>query len=106
MIYVSYATYHPDADKVQACRPTHQQYIFALLAKGHVVAAGSFPDGSGGLFVYEAESLEQARAFMENDPYIEAGAVTHYTVKEWEIHGAVPALLRTIYERESGIPVV
>lgn len=75
-------------------RPQHRSYLAALRHDGHVIAAGSFAEGDGALFLYEAESLEAARVFVEEDPFVKEHAIVSYKLRQYDIHGVTPALLR------------
>jgi hypothetical protein len=44
-------------------------------------AAGPFTDDSGALWIYEAETLDQAENRIEDDPYHAAGVIL-----KWQIH--------------------
>jgi uncharacterized protein YciI len=76
-------------------RPKHREYIFGLIDAGKVIAGGSFePDDDGGLFLYEARNLDEARRLVESDPYVRGGAIIGFKLREYAIHGANSALLR------------
>jgi pimeloyl-ACP methyl ester carboxylesterase/uncharacterized protein YciI len=84
MKFVTYASYVPDREAVDDLRPEHFEYMAGLLAEGKLAAAGSFADGSGGLFIYDMESFEDARAAASADPFAAGGAFARYEVKPWE----------------------
>lgn len=73
-----------DGDKVEAARPSHLDYLNARVADGSIHLRGRFPDGTGGLTIYKAETLEEARALAEGDPFISSGA-RKVDVHEWDI---------------------
>jgi uncharacterized protein YciI len=66
-----------DGPRGQALRPAHRAAHLARLETleqaGKLVIAGPFGDGSGSLVVFAADSIEDARAFAEADPYVIAG---------------------------------
>jgi uncharacterized protein YciI len=93
MIYANYLHYG-DREKILRLRPAHQKYLFGLLEQGKLVAAGSFPEDVGGLYLYEADSSEAAEQLMANDPYVLGNAIASYRITAWEVHGANPDLLR------------
>jgi uncharacterized protein len=94
MIYICIMDYGDEAD-IRRVRPRHQAYQFRLIEEGKVIAAGSLlhPD-DGGLFVYEAPSLEAAQRLVNDDPYMLEGCITGHRLQEYQIHGANAALLR------------
>lgn len=66
-----------DGPRGQALRPAlraaHLARLDALAVEGRLVLAGPFGDGSGSLMVIAADSLDEARAFAETDPYLTGG---------------------------------
>jgi uncharacterized protein len=93
MIFANYVRYGDEA-RILKIRPEHRKYMLALLDRGKVVAAGSFPSNSGGLYLYEVDSREAAEQLMTADPYFLGNAIAEYHIAEWEVHGANPALLQ------------
>jgi len=63
-----------DPDKSRDLRPQHLEFLTQEEGKGRIFARGRFVDNSGGLVIYVAESLEEARAIAERDPYVTSGA--------------------------------
>ena len=69
--------------KRQSARPAHLERLQTLQAQGRLALAGPFPaidspdpgpaGFRGSLIVAEFESLEQARAWADEDPYVAAG---------------------------------
>jgi uncharacterized protein YciI len=57
------------AAKRKIHRPAHLAKLEALAAQRRVVLAGPLMDGTGSLIVVSAESLAEAEALAENDPY-------------------------------------
>ncbi len=54
----------------------HAAYVERLLGEGRLVLAGPFLDDAGGLAVIEAESLEEARRVLAEDPALASGVMT------------------------------
>ncbi|MDT8860669.1 YciI family protein [Alkalihalobacillus sp. MEB130] len=63
-------------------RPQHLEYLEKLESEGKVFAKGPFVDGAGGLVIYQANSIEEARELAEADPYIIHG-VRSLQLHEW-----------------------
>jgi uncharacterized protein YciI len=80
-------------EKVAALRPTRREYIAQLAAEGRLVAAGPFTDGSGGLFIYTADSLAAAEEIVAADPYQVGGAFASYRLSPWEVVWVNTALI-------------
>ena len=81
-------------EKRLAARPAHLERLQQLKNQGRLVLAGPHPaidnedPGSAGftgsLIVAEFESLEQARLWADEDPYIDAGVYKQVTVKPFK----------------------
>ena len=81
-------------DKRLAARPAHLERLNALKAEGRLIMAGPFPavdspdpgpaGFTGSLVVAEFESLEDAQAWADSDPYIEAGVYESVIVKPYK----------------------
>jgi uncharacterized protein YciI len=48
---------------------------------------------SRALFIYEAESAEEAERFAAEDPYTHAGLIKEHTIRPWRLIYPTPALL-------------
>ena len=78
-------------EKRKTARPAHVERLSRLQDEGRLVLAGPFPaiDGddpgpagfTGSLIVAEFESLEDARAWADADPYRAAGVYANVSVK-------------------------
>jgi uncharacterized protein len=52
--------------------------------EGKIFADGRFVDGSGGLVIYQVESLQEVEQIANQDPYILHGA-RGIEIHEWEM---------------------
>lgn len=68
----------------QKYRPQHLEYLDSLDKQGKIFAKGPFVDGAGGLVIYIADSLDDAKQLAEKDPYILEG-VRRLELHEWGI---------------------
>ncbi len=60
----------PDGEaKRKVYRPAHLAKMEPLDREGRVVLAGPLTDKTGSLIVIEADSLEEAHRFAQEDPY-------------------------------------
>jgi uncharacterized protein YciI len=64
--------------------PAHHTYVRELIARGHKAQSGYWTIRGGGMMIFEAESMEQARAIIAEDPLIKNGCVD-YQLYEWRI---------------------
>ncbi len=81
-------------EKRLQARPAHLVRINALLDEGRLILAGPHPaidsedpgeaGFSGSLIVAEFESLEEAKAWADEDPYSKAGVFSEVTVKPFK----------------------
>ena len=82
-------------EKRLAARPEHVARLTALRDEGRLLIAGPHPavDSSdpgpagftGSLVVVEFDSLEEAKAWADKDPYSEAGVYRKVTVKPFNL---------------------
>lgn len=105
MKYVGYASYAQDREIPADLRSQHLEYQAGLLATGKLAAAGPFTDETGGLFIYELDSPDAAKAAVEADPYA-AGVFARYELKPWDVVlanvGLVPAR-GTVHHRMAAV---
>ncbi len=70
--------------KRKLCREEHLKGIEKLDAEGKLILAGPFGDQSGSLIVFEADSLEAAKAIAAEDPYVKEGVFESYEVRPFK----------------------
>jgi uncharacterized protein YciI len=80
--------------KRQTARPAHVKRLNQMAAQNRIVLAGPHPaidseepgdaGFSGSLIVAEFDSLEQAKAWANDDPYVAAGVYRKVTVKPFK----------------------
>lgn len=81
-------------EKRLAARPAHLQRLEALRDEGRLLTAGPHPGidsddpgdagFTGSLIIAEFNSLEDAQAWAEDDPYRHAGVYANVTVKPYK----------------------
>ncbi|ACK69342.1 conserved hypothetical protein [Gloeothece citriformis PCC 7424] len=64
--------------------PAHKAYVKHLIAKGHKAKTGYWGELGGGMLLFEANSLEEAKKIVIQDPLIENKCV-EYEIHEWRI---------------------
>jgi uncharacterized protein len=92
MKFAATIEYTRDAAKIAAARPAHREYLKGVLASGHLAISGPFSDDSGGLLIYEAETLEEVEALIREDPFTKGGVFLTWTIRGWKPIMANPAL--------------
>jgi len=73
-----------DPGKSAALRPQHLSFLADNEKEGRIFARGRFVDGTGGLVIYQSESLEAAMEVAMSDPYVTARA-RGLELHEWEM---------------------
>jgi hypothetical protein len=92
MLYAIHGSDVPDSlDKRMAARPAHLRRLEQLRDQGRLVLSGPFPAAdtedpgpagfSGSLIVAEFNSLDEARAWADADPYVAAGVYASVDVR-------------------------
>lgn len=92
MYYAIMAVDAPDSlERRKRTRPAHLQRMRALVDAGRVLVAGPHPaidtpdpgpaGFTGSLIIAEFDSLEEATAWANADPYVEAGVFSHVEVR-------------------------
>ncbi|WP_448598368.1 YciI family protein [Thermoleptolyngbya sp.] len=64
--------------------PAHKQFVRDLIAKGHQAKTGYWAERGGGMLLFQADSMEEARAIVAQDPLVQNGCVS-YELHEWKI---------------------
>jgi uncharacterized protein YciI len=54
-------------------RPSHLDHVRRFQSGGHVVLAGPLTDGAGSLLVVDFDTIDDARAMADVDPYFTGG---------------------------------
>ncbi len=62
----------------------HLAYVRDLVAKGHQAKSGYWAEYGGGMLLFEAASMAEAKAIVEADPLI-ANHCVEYELHEWKI---------------------
>ena len=80
--------------KRQSARPAHLKRLNQMLEQNRILIAGPLPavdseepgdaGFTGSLIVAEFDSLEQAKAWANDDPYVEAGVYKKVVVKPFK----------------------
>ncbi len=77
---------HPDrSDKRTQCREQHLAHVHQLAEQGRIVLGGPMRDdndtrSTGSMIVFRADSLADARATVDRDPYVIGGVFKTVTV--------------------------
>lgn len=72
-----------DPEKDAEILQEHISYLEKHIEEGTIYAKGPFTDHSGGLIIYNTETIEKAREIMDNDPVI-VHNTREYQLNEWK----------------------
>lgn len=64
--------------------PAHKAYVQDLIAKGHRARSGYWGCRGGGMMLFEATSMDEAKAIVLQDPLVQNGCV-NYQLYEWRV---------------------
>ena len=64
--------------------PAHKAYVRELIAKGHQARSGYWAQQRGGMMLFEAASMDEAKAIVTQDPLVQNGCV-NYQLYEWRV---------------------
>lgn len=78
-------TYTDDDDLVAAFRPEHREFLTALHAEGTLLLSGPLGGAPGGLLVVTAQTVEDALAALDADPFRREGVIIDRTAREWTV---------------------
>jgi uncharacterized protein YciI len=62
--------------------PAHKAYVRALIDQGHQAKTGYWAEFGGGMLLFQAASLAEAKAIVAKDPLVQNGCV-EYELHEW-----------------------
>lgn len=60
----------------------HKKYVRQLIDRGHQAKTGYWKEFGGGMLIFEAESLQEAKDIVAQDPLIINNCV-NYELHEW-----------------------
>ncbi|UBF24057.1 YciI family protein [Kovacikia minuta CCNUW1] len=64
--------------------PAHKAYVQELIAKGHQAKTGYWACFGGGMLLFQAASMAEAKAIVAQDPLVANNCVS-YKLYEWRI---------------------
>jgi uncharacterized protein YciI len=64
--------------------PAHKEYVKQLIERGYKARTGYWAEFGGGMLMFEADNLDEAKAIIWEDPLIKHNCVK-YELHEWKI---------------------
>ena len=80
---VAYLYVMRDDPRVVEVAPKHAAYWQGLGLPGY--EGGPFEDRSGGLIVFECESLDEGRGYVSSDPFVAHDLLQPSWLKQWSV---------------------
>ncbi|MFB2837622.1 YciI family protein [Floridanema evergladense] len=62
--------------------PAHKAYVQDLIAKGHQAKSGYWGELGGGMLLFQAASMDEAKVIVAQDPLVQNGCVK-YKLHQW-----------------------
>ncbi len=75
---------YTNRERIAEVRPEHRAYLGRLKEQGKLFASGPFTDDSGALIIYEADSEDEVRRLIADDPFQRAGVFASYQIRAWQ----------------------
>ena len=76
--------YADHAQRREHYRADHLSHARAAVARGELLLGGALADPmDGAVLLFQGDSPDAARAFAENDPYVQGGLVESWEVRPW-----------------------
>ena len=81
-----YKTVENYVEKRAPYRTEHLAHAQAAQERGEIVLAGALDaPADGAILVFWGQDDTAARAFAENDPYVQNGLITSWEVRPWKV---------------------
>ncbi|WP_216895370.1 YciI family protein [Nocardia alni] len=78
--------YDPALAETRAARLSeHRDWLAGLDARGDLLTAGAFADGTGAVLAIAAPDAEAAASTMDADPFWTGGLVADRSIDEWNV---------------------
>jgi uncharacterized protein YciI len=75
----------PDTDDRRSeVRAQHRNYLDELQHDGKLIAAGPWDHERGALIVFQADTADEVRRMLADDPYVAQGILTEAELHEWQ----------------------
>lgn len=62
--------------------PAHKAFVRDLIAKGHQAKTGYWGERGGGMLLFQAASMDEAKSIVAQDPLVQNGCVK-YKLHQW-----------------------
>ena len=85
MHFLMFYDYAPDyLERRSAFRDAHLQRAWQAEARGELVLGGALADPADrGVLLFQCDSADIPASFAKDDPYVQNGIVTAYSIRPW-----------------------
>ena len=91
---IPYSSFLPE--DITKWRESHYSYVLGRVSEGKIFCAGPTADYSWGVFIYTADSLEEAERLYTEDPFFKGGIFADdYEIKEMHHLVTVEGVIRS-----------
>jgi uncharacterized protein YciI len=67
-------------------RAGHLEWANGFVRKNQLIVAGpTEPSVDGGVFIFQGKDKSLVEEYVKNDPYMKAGLISSYKIKEWTV---------------------
>lgn len=83
---VTYQVVDDYVERRAAYRQEHLTLARSFAERGDMVLGGAFEDASqGAMIIFRGDDISVAEAFVNNDPYVQNGLVTSWSIRTWNV---------------------
>ena len=86
--FVFFYLFKADQKRLVEVVPAHREYWDDVGPTEYT--GGPFADRDGGMIIFSAGSLEEAKKTAQGDPFVAEGIIDQMWVKQWEVMPKVP----------------
>lgn len=85
MHYLLFYEFVPDyVERRAEFRVRHLKLAWEAQSRGELILAGAYADPvDGATLLFQCDSREVPERFVASDPYVQAGLVTKWRIREW-----------------------
>lgn len=81
-----YKTVDDYIEKRAPYRDEHLALVQDFYEKGHMVMAGALAEpADGAVLIFKGEDTSAAESFVEKDPYVKNGLISHWETRPWTV---------------------
>lgn len=75
--------YNATNEELAEVRPIHREWLSEKFANGQLLASGPMVDVAKALLIWQADSVVELAATLDNDPFDIAGFIGERDIEQW-----------------------